>query len=546
MAVTRAGCSRGLLTRRLADIPSGGCPQEPEASLAAVEIICPHCNRKQKVAEHRLKETAMCLICEQLITDVYLYKCAEKPPELAIAMKGRLVTDSGSHQLEELESKADAYLKDEDGQSRDVQRMRETTQMLSSGMYRAAPQRKKVSTATKTWVIGAIALFSCLALFAVIAWQVIGRDNRAAASINTAADNTTRIEKYDNGMTKAEWGIKRGSDGGEVLHGPFQEYFATGAKKSVGAYEEGLRVGDWQGWHENGNPASQARYEKDVPVGKYLEWHPNGDKAVEGTYVAGNKDGDWITWYSGGIQASSESWDNGTPKGDWYSWYDSGRSKSRGSYVNGRKEGRWVTFHDNGAEQLNETYVGGRAHGQTYGLYRTKVKEFEGQFDMGLQSGTWTWWHPNSEKLREGAYHTGRKTGLWREWYPDGTLSGQGEYQEDARNGEWVEYDTDGSVSVKRQYSAGMLSSEEYYFRDERVHLRQGPDGRRGRKAEWTVRVQAGTDVRHGIWREFHDDGVVALKGYFVDGLEDGVWRTYDAAGNLLEEEQWHSGKRIQ
>lgn len=507
--------------------------------MAAVEIICPHCNSKQKVAQHRLAGSVICLLCQQTVTDAYLYKVAEAPPELAIAMKGRLVTDSGSHNLEDLESKADGYVNKED--RRDVQALRETTQILSSGMYKAPPQRK-VSTATKTWVTGVALMGLVLVLFAVLAWQVLS-DEAKSGKIVTAADENTRIERHSNGTIAAEWSIRR--DGGtEELHGPFQQWHPSGARKAVGAYDSGLRSGQWQEWHANGQLRMQGQFKDDRPVGLYEEWHSNGERAVKGSYIDGEKDGDWIAWHANKVQASVEHWQKGVPHGDWFAWHESGNSRLRGSHKDGEKEGRWVTYHDNSVEELVEVWVNGRRQGRSFGHYFNRQLSFEGEWNDGMQVGAWSWWHTNGELKQQGEYKAGQKSGTWREWYPDKTLRRTGEYVQDLQQGVWIDYDEDGTESARREYSAGNLQSEQYLFRGENVTRESGPQGEGGREAEWTVRP--GTSVRHGIWREFHGNGSLALRGYYVEGREEGTWRTYDTAGNLLQETHWQGGKRVQ
>src|SRR5919108_4567702 len=114
--------------------------------MAAVDITCPHCNRNQKVAEHRLKETVYCLLCQQLITDVYLYKVAPKQQELTIKLKGRIVSEFGTTKLDELKSKSDEYtgrfepVDDED--SGEVDKLEETTRLFDTGAFHALPERK--------------------------------------------------------------------------------------------------------------------------------------------------------------------------------------------------------------------------------------------------------------------------------------------------------------------------------------------------------------------------------------------------------------------
>ena len=38
-----------------------------------------------------------------------------------------------------------------------------------------------------------------------------------------------------------------------------------------------------------------------------------------------------------------------------------------------------------------------------------------------------------------------------------------------------------------------------------------------------------------GLWRDYHENGQVAAEGYYVDGVEDGVWQFWKADGKEEE-----------
>ena len=39
---------------------------------------------------------------------------------------------------------------------------------------------------------------------------------------------------------------------------------------------------------------------------------------------------------------------------------------------------------------------------------------------------------------------------------------------------------------------------------------------------------------RHGIWQEFHDNGLLAVEGWYKNGVKSGEWTWYDYSGNLI------------
>jgi hypothetical protein len=312
--------------------------------LAAVEIICPHCNGKQKVTESRLAETVICLHCNQVITDAYLYKVQPPPPELAIAMKGKLVTDFGTTQLEDLESKADAYTgRNEDRrrpESSDFQALGETTARLSATLQYRAPQRRTTSGKRVYAIFGVL-----------IAVGVIGIGYVASETFLKGGPSQTqvlggtpeRIQHYPAGQIQSRVGIARLEGGGEVPHGTYNEYFATGEKKVVGTYDMGRRVGIWREWHDNGRPAAEISYNDDRLDGPYKRWFTGGRPAVDGAYVDGRRDGEWREWHSNGNMARSERYELGDPVGIWTTWHANATRHVYGVHDSMGRNGRWVT-----------------------------------------------------------------------------------------------------------------------------------------------------------------------------------------------------------
>lgn len=520
--------------------------------MAAVEITCPHCNRRQRVAEHRLTETVYCLMCQQLITDVYLYKVEPKQQELNIKLKGRLVSEFGTTKLEELKSKADEYTGrfepvEEKDDSTQVRAVEDTTIRFESGAYHALPPaHRKLSTAARTYLIGGVVM-ALLTAAAMVAGVMLLDDSRLKKDeIDTVGADGERIERWPSGATKVQWRIIT-VDGREVPDGAWREWYETGEEKVQGQYAAGKRVGSWRGWHANRQLAYEGAYVDDRQTGAWIEWHPNGRKASEGEYVEGQKHGEWRTWHAAGGLESTARFEHGRPVGEAISWFEDGRVRSSGEYKDGQKVGRWVVNHDNGVEELSEVWEGGLLHGPTAGCYRNRQQSFKGEWNRGLRSGEWSWWHPTGVLARRGQYEDGLEHGEWLEWYDIEVLRLKGSYTRGQRVGEWQEYDEDGNLSARRSYREGALAKEEFFFRGAKVQPRSEtyPDG--STSMEWTVTVaDDGTEIQHGYQRSYYRNGKLAELGAFVRGEKDGAWRTWDESGNLLVRETYQLGKKVQ
>lgn len=520
--------------------------------MAAVEIICPHCSRKQRVAEYRLTETVYCLMCQQLITDVYLHKVEPKQQELAIKLKGRLVSEFGTTKLEDLKSKSDEYTGrfepvDEKDDSTQVRAIEDTTIRFESGSYQALPPaHRKLSTAARTYLIGGVvmALLTIAAMAAGVMLLDVSQVKKD--EIDTVGADGDRIERWPGGAIKAQWRVIT-VDGREVPDGVWREWHETGEDKVLGQYAAGKRVGSWRGWHANKQLAYEGSYNDDKQTGPWNEWHPNGRKSSEGEYVEGLKHGEWRTWHAAGGLESTARFEHGRPVGESISWFEDGRVRSSGEYEDGQKVGRWVVYHDNGVEELSEMWEAGLLHGPTVGSFRNRQQSFKGEWNRGLRSGEWSWWHPTGVLARRGEYQDGLEHGEWLEWYDIEVLHLKGSYEKGQRVGEWQEFDEDGNLCLRRTYREGALAREDFYFRNAMVQPRQEayPDG--SISMEWTVSVaDDGTEIQHGYQRSYYRNGKLAELGAFVRGEKDGPWRTWDESGNLLVQEIYQLGKKVQ
>jgi uncharacterized protein len=519
--------------------------------MAAVDITCPHCNRNQKVAEHRLNESVYCLVCQQLITDVYLYKVAPKQQELTIKLKGRIVSEFGTTKLDELKSKSDEYTGkfepvDDDEESDEVDKLEETTRLFETSNYRALPDRKKLSTAARTYLIGGVVVAVLTAGVTILGVTMLSDDGPGTDEIGATGADGAHIERYPTGAKKAEWRVV--SVGGvELIEGAWREWHEDGRDKTIGSYIHGEKVGVWRAWHANGQPALEAKYESGKETGPWTEWHANGRKAVEGNYIDGSKHGEWRTWFREGGFATFEAYENGLPVGDWVNWYENGIEKLRGTYVGGVREGRWTAFHDNGTEERVEFWKGGQLEGETWGNHRNQRKRFEGRWMQGRCEGPWTWWHTSGNRERSGEFKEGLEEGLWQEWYLSGVLKLKGEFAKGRRAGQWEEFDEDGGLLCRSRYEDGTEISRQWFFRGLEVtrHAENFPNG--NVRNEWSTAIRAdGSEVRHGHERTYYSNGALAESGLWADGERDGPWRTFDEAGNTLSEELWSKGKKTE
>ena len=516
--------------------------------MATVEITCPHCNRPQKVAEYRLKETVYCLVCQQLITDVYLYKVAPKQQELNIKLKGRLVSEFGTTKLEELKSKADDYtgrfdpVSDEDDEKPD-----ETTRLFESGSYRSLPEKPRMSTAAKTYLAAGIIVAVLTVTVLIVGFTLLDDSGPSTGEIEAATGDGVRTGRYPSGNKRAEWHVRM-IDGLETYDGAWQEWHIGGENKLIGNYVAGKRIGTWTGWHENGTKSLEHHYENGVETGLWVEWHANGRKSLEGQYINGIKDGEWRTWHAQGGFASYEKYEAGTPLGDWVTWYPDGRIARAGTYENGLREGRWIKNYDTGQQEQSEEWVKGILHGDTRGYHLNRREAWRGSWVSGKRTGMWVWWYSSGQLARRGAYLADLEHGTWQEWHEAGPLKLEGSYEAGQRHGPWLENHEDGSLAARREYDHGTLTSERLYFGGVEVQRKQEVDPGSGRVTrEYTLRIdETGAETRHGLHHTYQSNGLPKETGAYVDGKKHGPWRTYDEEGDVIDEVIYENGRVVE
>lgn len=511
--------------------------------MALVEITCPFCNSLQKVVEQRLAEPVMCMKCQQIIQEPFQHKVAPAQVALNVALKGKLVTDFGTTQLDEVEATSAAYTgKGTEKHTKDDLQALDLTREFSSGKsaYVPAERTRKLTTAARTYLLGGILIAVLLLVVGVVAFSFL-EEEKESKDIESLAGNE-RIERYPNGAVQTRWTVTRLPGGEEVMHGLWQEFYATGEKKAQGNYVEGRQDGAWISWHVDGRVETQGQYQDGAKHGTWEEFHSNGVRASVSNWVQGKPEGEARRWYRDKQAESVARYQNGLPHGDWSAWHENGELKFSNRYENGRKVGTWRRFHDNTVLEQEESYSQGLPDGPTWGLYRSKQKAFEGTWQGGLQTGRWTWWHPNGVKSRSGVYVEGRQDGLWEEWHDNGQLRLAEPWVAGTREGRREEYWPDGNLRSRRDFVAGVGGPETLFYGGQVVLPRSVTSPAR---AEWTVLADQ-PETRHGLFRNFHaDNQTVAEEGDYVLGKKQGIWRYFNDKGQLATQKRYEDGLEV-
>jgi hypothetical protein len=123
----------------------------------------------------------------------------------------------------------------------------------------------------------------------------------------------TRVERFPDGMPRAEYSFYRDGKGNEVWHGKRTEWTHTGQKFSEGTYLNGKAEGRRTYWHGNGQKSAEGDYRDDVPVGVWVKWYADGRLQEKCEYENGHKHGTCTYWGERGGEVDTVRYVNGKP-----------------------------------------------------------------------------------------------------------------------------------------------------------------------------------------------------------------------------------------
>ncbi len=155
-----------------------------------------------------------------------------------------------------------------------------------------------------------------------------------------------------------------------------------------------------------------------------------------------------------------------------------------------------------------------------------------------MRHGVTTQWYESGPVSSVACYQRGVLHGEYSEYWNNELLRVSGRYEDGQPIGSWRRFDEFGLLSATCNYVSSL---------DERKrsieHLMYAEYYRSGRMQ------QSGEMVNHvcvGEWYWWHENGRLNKSGTFSDeGKRDGLWREWDAEGNLLNQEEFKNGIKV-
>ena len=265
---------------------------------------------------------------------------------------------------------------------------------------------------------------------------------------------------------------------------------------------------------------------------------------------------EWTTFaFDDGTVSSEGCLVNGLPEGEWRSFHENGQLKSVGSRSDHELQGPWQFFREDGTLEREVAYAAGQRDGldclfDDQGMVCVEQTPWR----QGIRDGELVLRHLNGLPKRIIPVVEGLESGRGKEFAPDGRLIAFLDYRDGFLRS---------MESFNRLDSQGKKHGVWIVFRDDdhRLKLEEGPwrhgvrhgvfklFDKRGNLTEM-VQYANGELLEAGeenvmlldIRRTYHENGQVQSVGSYSDGKKQGVFRMYDAQGELIGGEVHEAG----
>jgi antitoxin component YwqK of YwqJK toxin-antitoxin module len=207
--------------------------------------------------------------------------------------------------------------------------------------------------------------------------------------------------------------------------------------------------------------------------------------------------GEYTVFYYENGQISSEGYMlDGVPNGYWKTYYPNGELKSEGNRKDLLLDSLWIFYSEEGLKLSETTFANDKKEGISRS-YRDGVLYEEGVYSNNVKTGDFKIYYPSGEVHKTIPYENGQKVGLG------------------------YEYDREGMIITLMEYKEDFL-----------------------RKADKINRYDS-RGKKRGVWMEFHQNGVVAMEGYYSNGKKNGIFKTFDKKGDLLSLEKYRNDELV-
>jgi len=264
------------------------------------------------------------------------------------------------------------------------------------------------------------------------------------------------------------------------------------------------------------------------------------------------KDGYQKFYYQNGVLSSEGTMRSGKPDGYWKAYYENGKLKSEGNRKNFELDSLWRFYNENGNPVLDIFYRNGKKNGiKTTYLDKETVKE---NFVNDVKEG-WTRYYLPDGKLRlEIPFVKGLEQGIGKEYSADGNIITITEYKRgfitdrmkvnrrdksNLKQGVWVEFHPNGKIKQEGTYKDDKKNG---YFKD---YTENGDLIRVVKYVNDVAQTDAAEIQKLQVQNEYYPDGKIRSTTMYRDGVPEGVKREFNPDGQVTKSVEYHEGAII-
>ena len=203
----------------------------------------------------------------------------------------------------------------------------------------------------------------------------------------------------------------------------------------------------------------------------------------------------------------------------------------------GKKQGAWTKYYSDGKTLF---YTGQFKDDLPYGEFRYyypsgKVKTI---LRHEAKNRTYAWFYFETEKLMsEGAFLNMKKDSLWKSYNTEGYLLSTEHFKNNMLDGEKRNYyilDQAENGAIKcssiETYKDSVLNGPCYTFLSSGIKVNEG---------------NYLNGLKEGVWKSFHADGSLASKMKYKAGKAVGYSYAYDETGEEIYKAYWLNGEKL-
>ncbi|MBI5540565.1 MAG: hypothetical protein HY951_10940 [Bacteroidia bacterium] len=396
---------------------------------------------------------------------------------------------------------------------------------------------------------------------------------------NDKGDTTLKIN-YKNGkkngyLSTYEYGLKNGIKTGGIIS---KELFLNDIKQGISyyyennslyksvTYKDGKKNGLSKEFDKNGKIVAITEYNNDYIInrerinqvdkvglkqGVWKTFHPNDKIAIESNFLNDTLSGYYKEFDMVGKLIKLEKYFSGKLLSDslvseanpikWVEdFYDNGKVKFRGGYKDGLPIGIHKEYPRDGTIVIAKEYD---ENGNFIG---------DGTVDENdKKQGVWKYYYEGGEVKSQGNFKDNLKTGEWIFYYIDEKIEQRGKYNKDKPTDLWTWYYNNGNKWREEYLIKGVEEGSITEYNKEGIVILKGEYVDGEREGIWNFNNGDNTEegsyqggLQNGIWKGWFSNGKLNYQVNFVQGVPDGKYKLYYENGNLREEGIFSMGSK--